>query len=69
MVVLSCGDVNSTISIAELGEKSFVKPDRMQMLHPEALVEAARLEKGQSFEMTIKESQFVDPIKHRFTHK
>ena len=70
MILLECGDADSTIKTAELGEKSFVRPNRMQVLHPEGpLVEIIKLREGESFEMTIQEYESSPPIEYRFTHK
>lgn len=70
MIILESGDAASTIRTAELGKGSFVQPGRMQVigeLGPPK--EVARLEKGESFEMTIKEYEYSLPIRYRFSHK
>lgn len=63
--------LESSIKRMELGDKSFVQPNKMQVLHTEGdLVEIARLRTGGTFETTIQEiDQDYQPTRYRFRHK
>lgn len=73
MLSLECSpdDSQSSIKRQELGDKSFVKPGRMQVLHPEKdPVEIARLGRGESFYTTIQViEKDSEPTRYRFTHR
>ena len=72
MFLVECKDEEiSIISSMELDPGSSVEPGRLYDIlpGPESPKEVARLEKGNSFEITIKEAEYGIPTQYRFTHK
>ena len=61
----------SSIKRTEAGDKSFLEPNKMPVLHPDKPpIEVARLRAGDSFETTIQEIDVdLQQTRHRFTHR